>query len=193
MTTTTISSLTERLPLELLEKVLSHTPVRDIPRMKRVRRLHHQRIQRFQLKCLLCQINRFFNNLIQASPYINYRLDLFDAGLNDNPAINLSLTEKRRILDEYRTKWDTLSFIKKQKQDIGGLARYARQASGSGIFGFVTTGLAQRSIQFMTLESVSRGIPQKEWGVLLPPISLPECFAVCPQVDVLAILSWDME
>ena len=88
--------------------------------MKQVRRLHHEHVQRFQLKRLLCQIDRFFNNLIQASPYINYRLDLFDAGLKDNPATNLPLAEKRRIFEEYLTKWNALSFTPKKMQDICG-------------------------------------------------------------------------
>jgi hypothetical protein len=43
-----ISQLTQRLPLELLEKVLTYTSIPDILRMKQVGRLC-DRIQRFQL------------------------------------------------------------------------------------------------------------------------------------------------
>jgi len=48
MTPTSISQLTEKLPPELLEKVLAYTPVPDILRMKQVARLH-SRVQIFQL------------------------------------------------------------------------------------------------------------------------------------------------
>ena len=157
MATTTTSQLTKRLPPELLEKVLAHTSVRDILGMKRVRKLYHQRVQGFQLNHLLCQVNRGFNDIIQTSPYIKYRLDLLDAGLEDNPAVNLSLAEKRRAFDEYRAKWYTLSPIQKQRREIDDFTGYTPKTSGSGVFVFLVR--RERLIQFVSLKSVSRGIP----------------------------------
>ena len=51
MATINIPELTERLPPELLKKVLMYMPVRDILRMKQVRRIHDH-VQRFQPNCL---------------------------------------------------------------------------------------------------------------------------------------------
>ena len=48
MSPTGNSQLTEKLPLELLEKVLAYSSILDILRMKQVWRLYH-RVQRFQL------------------------------------------------------------------------------------------------------------------------------------------------
>jgi len=131
------------------------------------------------------EVNHGFNDFIQASPYLKYRVDLFAAGLKDNPTVNLSLANKHRALDEYRAKWGAFGSIQKRERKIDGFTSGSLQARGSGVFGFVP--VWERSIRFMTLESVSRGIPQKEWQIPLPPDFLPHSFAICPQADVLAM------
>ena len=135
---------------------------------------------------LFCQVNRGFNDLIQASPYINYRADLFAAGLEDNPAVSLPLADKRRAFDEYRTKWDDFGPIQKeQMRKLGNYGGGSCNASGAGVFGFIADG--ERSIRFMTLESALRGIPQKVWQVSLPFELSPQRFTIYPQADVLAM------
>ncbi|KAF9643654.1 hypothetical protein BDM02DRAFT_1374405 [Thelephora ganbajun] len=159
----TISQLTEKLPPELLEKILVYAPVPDILRMK--------------------QVNRDFHDFIQGSPYIKYRIDLFAVGLEENPAVNLSLIDKRRAFDEHCTRWDVLNPIQTWEREIG-IHGYL-QASGPGVYSFIAD--RKKFIQFLTLESVPRGIPQREWKLPLPDFVLAG-FAINPHADALALV-----
>ena len=137
----------------------------------------------------ISQVNPYFRDLIQDSPHIAYRVGIFSAGLKDNPSVNLSLADKRRILCEYRTKWGALSPIQKSEGRTKNSPMTFR-ASASGVFCFVVG--RDDFIQFSTLGSISRGIPRKEWRVPLPAgISLKH-FAICPQADVLAVAGWGL-
>ena len=188
-----ISQLTERLPPELLEKVLMHMSISDILRMKQVWRLYDWHVQVFQAdqleNPLVSQVNRYFRDLIQDSPRIVYRVGIFSAGLKDNPSANLSLADKHSILCGYRMKWDALSPIQKSERRVNNFTSYSPQASGSGVFGFIAS--SDNFIQFLTLESVSRGIPRKEWRVPLPAGLALQHFAICPQADALAMVGWE--
>jgi len=104
--------------------------------------------------------------------------------LEDNPASDLTLAEKRRALDEYRTKWDTLNPIQKWEREVADFD-YGHQASGHGVCGFVAD--TQKFIEFLTLKSVSRGIPRKEWKLPLPEFDFFN-FAIYPPADALAVV-----
>lgn len=137
----------------------------------------------------ISQVNRYFRDLIQDSPRIVYRVGIFSAGLKDNPSANLSLADKHSILCGYRMKWDALSPIQKSERRVNNFTSYSPQASGSGVFGFIAS--SDNFIQFLTLESVSRGIPRKEWRVPLPAGLALQHFAICPQADALAMVGWE--
>ena len=104
-------------------------------------------------------------------------------GLEDNPASNLTLADKRRALDEYRTKWDTFNPTHKWKRVVDNLY-CGPQVCGPGVYGFISG--SQRFIEFLTLESVSRGIPRKEWRLPLPEFELSS-FAINPSADLLVV------
>ena len=186
MNPTDTPQLTERLPFELLEKVLANVSVPDILRMKQVGTVS-DRVQRSSSTFRTsspCQVARDIHDFIQESPYIQHRIDLFAAGLEDNPASNLTLADKRRAFDEYRTKWETFNPIKKWESEVENFY-FGHHTSGSGVYGFVAG--PQKFIQFVTLESVSRGIPRREWKLPLPEFVFSG-FGINPQADVLAVV-----
>ena len=186
MSPTGTPQLTERLPLELLEKVLANVSVPDILRMKQVGRVSDpvQRSSSIFWMSSPCQVARDIHHFIQGSPYIQHRIDLFAAGLVDNPASNFTLADKRRAFEEYRMKWDTFNPVKKLEREVDNLY-FNHQASGSGTYCFVAG--SQKFIEFVTLESVSRGIPRKEWKLPHPEFRLSG-FAINPHADVLVIV-----
>ena len=54
-----------------------------------------------------------------------------------------------------------------------------------GVYAFIAD--PRKFIEFITLESVSRGIPRKEWRLPLPDFALRE-LAINPHADVLVII-----
>jgi hypothetical protein len=104
--------------------------------------------------------------------------------LEDNPNVNLSLADKRRAFDEYRAKWDTFQPTKKWELEVDSFSPDC-QVSGSGVYGFVAG--SKQFIEFLTLESVSRGIPPKEWKVPLPDFELLK-LAINPHADVVVVV-----
>ena len=180
--------LTQKLPPELLEKVLACMPIPSILRMKQVRTLSAPIPESLRYHPLW-QVNRYLHDFIQNSPYTMYRIDIFGAGLEDNPAASLSLAEKRRAFNEYRVKWDAFSSIQKSSKHFeypADVPRFISPVCGSGVFALMTG--QDNSIQFTTIESVSRGIPQKKWKVPSPRGLELLDFAIYPQADVLAVI-----
>lgn len=133
------------------------------------------------------QVNRRFRDFVQASPYTQYRIDLLAVGLEDNPAAHRSLFDKQRALDEYRIKWDAFSPIQQRERKIEGFSCHSPQASNSGVCAFAV-GRWDKAIQFVTLESISRGIPRKEWKVPLPPDLSLQQFAFNNHANVLVLV-----
>ncbi|KAF9643840.1 hypothetical protein BDM02DRAFT_3191141 [Thelephora ganbajun] len=179
--------ITEKLPPELLEKVFAYTSVPDILRLKQVGK-QSDYTQRSQLNFghpLLCQVNHYLRSFVQDSPYIKNRIDLFTAGLEDNPAVNLTLADKRKAFYEHRMKWRTLEPVKKWQRTIGSIFNTGSRATALGVYAFIAD--SKEFVEFITLESVSRGIPRKEWKLPLPDFALSD-FAINPQADVLVVV-----
>ena len=98
--------------------------------------------------------------------------------------MNISLADKRRAFAEYRARWDTFQPIKKWELEVDGFYPDC-QVSGSGVYGFVAD--SKEFIEFLTLESVSRGISPKRWKVRLPDFELLK-LAINPHADVVVVV-----
>jgi len=104
--------------------------------------------------------------------------------LEDNPTINLSLADKRRAFDEYRTKWDAFSPIQKWEREVDNPSPN-HQVSGPGVYGLIAN--SRKFVEFSTLELDSRGIPREEWKVPLPDFTIVD-LAINPHADVLVVV-----
>ena len=118
------------------------------------------------------------------SPYIKHRIDLYAAGLEDNPDVNISLADKRRAFDDYRIKWDAFHLIKKWERVVGN-SDPDHRVRGPGVYGFVMG--SPKFIEFLSLESASRGASPREWKVPLPDFELLK-LAINPHADLLVVI-----
>ena len=126
--------------------------------------------------------NRAFHDLVQASPSIRLEIDLFDSGLQRNPRTKASLTDCCAALEAYRRSWESLDPL--EEDDVGPLSFADGEALVvGGTFGILDENLAK----FITLGSISRGIPSKEWDVPLNDLEAFD-FSFYPRANVLAVV-----
>ena len=107
-------------------------------------------------------------------------------GLEDNPKSSLSLADKRRALEEYHAKWENLNPVRKWEPGVG--SNGFQWASVLGIYGVVAD--SREFIEFFTPESVSQGIPRKEWKIPLPQLANYSGFTFNPHSDMLVVVDW---
>ena len=112
-----------------------------------------------------CQLNRAFRDLIDASPAVQYRIDLFSAALEDDPAdTSLVLADRREHLEQYNSRWDRHDQAKQSSVDLpphtqrvidGEVLACIQEATGDKI-----------DVTFVRLPSILRGIEKKQWVVM---------------------------
>jgi len=139
-----------------------------------------------RLLLLRWQVSRGFRDAIKKSPWIKHRINLYGMGLEDNPESSLSLADKRRALEEYRAKWDNFNPVRKWEPGAGSAG--CQWASVLGVYGVVAH--SKEFIEFFTLESISQGVPRKEWKIPLPEFNLYSGFAINPRSDVVVVVEW---
>lgn len=121
---------------------------------------------------------------MRASPSIQYEVDLFAAGLKRNPRIEPSLVaDSRAALAAYRRRWGALEPVEKRDRTIRGDSWGPIDASVvSGVCGL----LWKDRVRFIILESMSRGIPGREWDVSLKGLEAG-AFTFYPGANVMAV------
>ena len=137
---------------------------------------------------VLYQVSRGFADLISTSPFLEYRLELFAAGLVENPHFSCSPEEGRKRVKEYVDTWDDLYAVKRHIYPLGlSDFRWEDMAPvGWGIF----AGLSGHSVAFVRVPCTAAGQQGvEEWTVDIPPAPFQPCtFAVYPPEDVLALV-----
>lgn len=137
-----------------------------------------------------CQVNRGFAELISASPFLEYRLEFFSAGLVENPRSSCSLEEGRRRVKEYVIVWEELSAANTYKHLLG-LQDFSWKELVPVGRGLLARRLG-RSVSFVRVTCTPGGqLVVEEWTVNPPPIPFWPCaFAVHSPEDVLALVEW---
>lgn len=112
---------------------------------------------------------------------------MFAVGLQRDPRIETSIDDCRLALASYRRLWDTLDPVEKLNKDFGLRDRdydWCRPNTivQSGLHGLHWKG----RLEFFTLGPTSRGIPSREWDILLEDIDT-RAFAFCPRANVIAV------
>ena len=119
---------------------------------------------------------------------MEYRLELFAAGLVENPHFSYSLEEGRRSVREYVGVWENLDTVKGHNYSLRlqnfrweGLAPVGRG---------LLAGLEGRSVLFIHVSCTTTRRPEvKEWTVNLPTVPFWPCgFALYSPEDVLALV-----
>jgi hypothetical protein len=121
---------------------------------------------------------------------MQYLIDLYAAGLEvgyQDPS--LTLEDRRKQLDRYRSHWDSLQWVEHRSLPI---PFYEKRIVEGGVICFVLHAAAfddpTTDYRFIQLPSVLRGIPLKEWTVHGLPNSA-QTISLLPEEDLLVVCS----
>ena len=128
------------------------------------------------------KVNHAFHALVRDSPVIQYEIDLSGAGLQRNPRTRAPLADCRTAFEAYSKRWEASHSIEQWTKDFRSSV-YRAVSVVSGTFGI----LWKRSASFITLGSISRGIPRREWDISFKTLRA-RGFAFYPQADILAVI-----
>lgn len=131
-----------------------------------------------------CQLNRGIRDLIDASPTIQYHVELFATSLEDDPRkTSVVVADRRVLLKQYHSRWDKLQGAKRRTIL---LPTHTKRVLEGDILGcIVESGDVKVDVHFTRLPSIARGVRLKQWVVR----GLPKCNAlkINPEVDLLVI------
>ena len=113
-----------------------------------------------------CQVSRAFADLISTSPFLEYRLELFAAGLVENPHFSCSLEGRRRV-GEYMGVWENLDAV--ERHDYTLRLRYFRWEELASVGRGLLAGLSGRSVSFIRVSCTTAGRRGVEEWTVDPP------------------------
>ena len=123
------------------------------------------------------------HDLIDVSPTIQYRVELFAASVEDNPRkTSVAVADRRVLLEQYRSRWNELQGVKWRKI---ALPVHTKRVLEGGVLGCIVESADDKlDVHFIQLPSVSREVRLKQWVVR----GLPKCGAtlkINPEADLL--------
>lgn len=123
--------------------------------------------------------------LVDASPILQYRVELFAASAEDDlRSTSVTVADRRALLDKYHSRW---SKLQGDKWKSVPLPTHTNRILEGGVLGcIVESGDSKLDVHFFQLPSVSRGVRLKQWIVR----GLPKCDAtltINPEADLLVV------
>jgi len=129
-------------------------------------------------------VNHRIRNLVDASPTIQYRLELLAASLEDDPRkAPFVVADRRALLQRYHSRWDKLQG---DKREVILLPAHTKRVLEGDVLGCITESGGELDVHFIQLPSVSREVRLKQWVVL----GLPKCDAalkINPEAGLLIV------
>lgn len=124
-------------------------------------------------------------DLIDASPAIQYRVELFATSLQDNlRKTSVTVADRRALLEQYHSRWDKLQGDKWRNIP---LPAHTKRVLEGGVLGCVMESKDDKlDVHFIQLPSITREVKLKQWVVR----GLPKCDATLkmnPEVDLLVV------
>lgn len=134
---------------------------------------------------LLPQLSRGICDLIDTSPTIQYRVELFAASLMDDPQKpSLVMADRRALLERYHSRWDGIQGDKWRKF---ALPVHTKRVLEEGVLGCIAEARGGKlDVHFIQLPSISREVRLRQWVVR----GLPKCDAalkISPEADLLVV------
>ena len=123
--------------------------------------------------------------LIDASPTIQYRVELFAASAEDDLRnTSVAVVDRRALLEKYHSRWGKL---RGDKWKSVPLPAHTKRILEGGVLGCIMeSGDNKLDVHFFQLPSVSRRVRLEQWTVR----GLPKCEAtlrINPEADLLAV------
>ncbi|KAF9645849.1 hypothetical protein BDM02DRAFT_3119615 [Thelephora ganbajun] len=139
------------LPLELWEKTVLCLPPREILGLR--------------------LLNKLSRDVIDRSPAIQYRLNLFSVRLEEAVVDDsMSVEDRRRLLLRYTRRWDHHSQGELWSLPISNPWQTVKHKHGHLICTEASVvGADMTDVRFLRLPSVSLGMPTKEWNLVAIP------------------------
>jgi hypothetical protein len=154
------------LPLELFAMILGHLDVHALIRCRKV-----------------CKLLR---NLIDHSPSFQYKIELAVAGMDDGLPSDLGPVERLRILNAHQTAWKKSSW-KEYRVPIASASCVC--CSGNVLaMGQYTKNSPDYHFTFTQLPSVTRGIGEKTWSIVIKSIHSECSFEIDPSQDLIVLV-----
>jgi hypothetical protein len=170
-TTTNSRSHLSGLPVEIVEDVLLYLSPPVMVKLRVVRVSVSSPNLAFLTNCCY-QLNRRVRDLVDASPTIQYRVELFAASLEDNlgkPSV--SVADRRALLKKYHTRWDRL---RGDKWKSVTLPVHTKRILDGGVLGCIIESRGGKlDVLLIRLPSASREVRPKRWLIR----GLPKCDA----------------
>ena len=137
-----------------------------------------------------CQVSRAFANLISASPFLRYRLELFAAGLAENPRFPCSLEEGQRRIKEYADMWENFDAIKGHNHLLRRSDFHWAELVPVGRD--LLARRSGRSVSFIRVPRIAADREEvDEWRVDPPATPFrPSAFTVYPPENIIALIEW---
>ncbi|GJE87919.1 F-box protein [Phanerochaete sordida] len=114
------------------------------------------------LACKL--VCRSLNDIVTASPSLQYKIDLPHCGLEDNPEHPLSRTAKIPLLREYQKAWSRIRGFSARKSNSSSV-RIEDGPAWELAGGVLAQSIGTKALRFKRTGSRSRGIEESTWDV----------------------------
>jgi len=176
------------LPVEILEQVLLHLPIQDVIKGELVRSVIAIPCDAALTFRSIAQISRRFQELIHDSPTLQFKRELFSAGLIENPRNPCDFTQRRKLYEEYRRKWSNTGRVVKTTHQLPEelpLERYFTTTPGWNLIGYHD--LENGNISFVRVPPPTSQRPIERWGLPPRPFKVKK-FAVHPPDNLLAVV-----
>ena len=181
-----VPRLTE-FPTEILEQILQHLPGQDVVKMEMVRPVIAIPHDSALTSCYVAQISRRFQDLTRSSPILQYKRDLFSAGLVENPCSPCDFAQRRKACEEHERKWSDAGRVEKAIHELP-------EGSSLGVYPTILGRnlIALRNTQnvggltFLRFPPVTSVSPIERWRIPPLPFELRH-FAVYPPDNILAV------
>ncbi|KAH8099418.1 hypothetical protein BXZ70DRAFT_943596 [Cristinia sonorae] len=149
------------IPLELIIQILNNLDFRSI---------------------LLCrQLNRLFKDIVDTDAYLQYKIELAVAGMEDGPPSSATPSERLQLLREHRKAWNEMRF--NSSEDIPMSAGGVWELFG----GVLAQGIPPKGMSFNQLPSKLRGIESKAWALHDLGVKIRD-FGMDPASDLLVLV-----
>ena len=150
------------LPSEVLEHTASYLPPKDILKMREVC-YFPCRTSHLSITPSLNQVSRLFLDLVSSSHHLQHRLNLFSAGLVDNPHFVCSLADRRARLRDYEDGWKRPGVSYQRVHPLNAWGKL--NPIGQNLF---STDPLGKSVHFIRIPSLPGQEMAKEWTLKLP-------------------------
>ena len=174
-------------PTETLEEIFQHLPGQDVVKTKMVQSVIAIPHDSTLTSRCMAQISRRFQDLTRSSPILQYKRDLFSAGLVENPYGPCDFARRRKAYEEHERKWS----------DAGKLEKAIHELPEEPSHGLYITVLGRNLIAlhntqnvgcltFLRLPPVMSVKPIERWSI--PPLPFEiRFFAVYLPDNILAV------